>query len=116
LAEWERNLKELKALGAEVYAVSVDGVDEANIVATIAPHLNIAYGASKSQSDSIGAWWNHDGSYIEPTEFILGRGGIILGSIYASGPIGRMNPTDVIQLIKAREQKGLSRPGKNVSK
>jgi len=73
-------------------------------------------GTSKSQSDSIGAWWNHDGSYIEPTEFILGRGGIILGSIYASGPIGRMNPTDVIQLIKAREQKGLSRPGKNVSK
>lgn len=116
MAEWERNFEELISFDAAVYAVSVDDVEEANIVATIAPHLKIAYGASKSQSDSVGALWNHEGSYIEPTEFILGRGGIVLGSVYASGPVGRMSPTDVIQLIKAREHNGLSRPGKYIPK
>ncbi len=103
MAEWERNFNELRELGAFVYAISVDNVEEANVVSNFAPNLNIAYGASKTQSDLVGAWWSSSGSYIEPTEFILGRGGIILGSMYASGPVGRMNPTDVINLIKSRE-------------
>ena len=103
LAEWERNFNELRELGALVYAISVDSIEEADIVSNFAPNINIAYGAYKIQSDLVGAWWNDSGSYIEPAEFILGRGGIILGSMYASGPVGRMSPADVINLIKSRE-------------
>ena len=36
-------------------------------------------------------------------EFLLGRGGIVLGSMYASGPVGRMGADEAVRLITMRE-------------
>ena len=64
----------------------------------------MAYEATKSDGDLMGSWWSEDrGGYIQPTEFLLGRGGVVLGALYASGPVGRMGPDEAIRFITRRE-------------
>ena len=64
----------------------------------------IAYGVTREESESFGAWWSEDrGGYIQPAEFLLGRGGVVLGSVYASGPVGRMGADEAIRQITRRE-------------
>ena len=66
----------------------------------------VAYGVSKEQSEAFGAWWSEDrGGYIQPAEFLLGRGGVVLGSMYASGPVGRMGADEAIHQITNRERR-----------
>ena len=36
---------------------------------------------------------------------LLGRGGVILGSMYASGPVGRIGADEVVRLITTRERR-----------
>ena len=90
--------------------MSVDTLSEAKEVAKNSlATFPIAYDCTKEHADTIGAWWgNHppDGEHIEPTEFLLGRGGVVLGSMYASGPIGRMSVDEAIRLITNRERRG----------
>jgi hypothetical protein len=52
-----------------------------------------------------GAWWDSDRGFIQPAEFLLGRGGIVLGSMYASGPVGRMEADEAVRLITMRERR-----------
>jgi hypothetical protein len=40
-------------------------------------------------------------------EFMLLRNGTIFGSMYASGPVGRMGADEVINSIKGRERRRL---------
>ena len=64
----------------------------------------MTYGATKADSDLIGAWWSEErDGYIQPAEFLLGRGGAVLGAMYASGPVGRMGADEAIPLITRRE-------------
>ena len=44
------------------------------------------------------------GRYLQPMEFLLRRG-IVFGSMYASGPIGRMGVRQAIAFIKYRESR-----------
>jgi hypothetical protein len=41
---------------------------------------------------------------IQPAEFVLGRGSVVLGSMDASGPVGRMGADEVVRLITTRER------------
>ncbi len=64
----------------------------------------VAYGATKADADLLDSWWSEDrGGYIQPTEFLLGRGGTVLGSMYASGQVGRMGADEAIRFITRRE-------------
>ena len=68
----------------------------------------IAYGCTKADAEAIGAWWGDhppDGQHIQPTEFLLRQGGLVLGSMYASGPIGRMGSDEAVSLITNRERR-----------
>ncbi|MCH8107806.1 MAG: redoxin domain-containing protein [Chloroflexi bacterium] len=108
LAAYEEKKEELEALGASIYAVSVDSLEHAGEVAAKGLTFPVAYGATKEDADSIGAWWSEDrGGYIQPTEFLLGRGGVVLGAMYASGPVGRMAADEAIRLITNRERRRL---------
>jgi hypothetical protein len=73
----------------------------------------VAYGVSREESEVFGAWWDSDRGFIQPAEFLLGRGGIVLGSMYASGPVGRMGADEAVRLIPcvnaAAENKGRGR-------
>jgi hypothetical protein len=63
----------------------------------------VAYGVTRSQADAIGAWWEERRSIIQPSEFVLEATGKVVSSTYSSGPIGRVEASDVIKLINFRE-------------
>ena len=63
----------------------------------------MAYDATKADGALLGSWWSGGAGYIQPTEFLLGRGGTVLGAMYASGPVGRMGADEAMRLITRRE-------------
>ena len=66
---------ELEGMECQIYAVSVDNLDQAAEVAGKGLTFPVAYGATKENSDAVGSWWSQDrGGYIQPSEFLLGRG------------------------------------------
>lgn len=96
----------MDALGVTVYAVSTDNEEQAREVQGKGLSFPMAYGATKDDADTIGAWWSDDrGGYVQPAEFLIGRGGVVLGSMYASGPVGRMASDEVIHAIQFRENR-----------
>ena len=109
LAAWQQRKPDLDQLDCRVYAISADQLPHATSALNTGIIFSIGYGCTKTDAEIIGAWWgNHppDGQHIEPTEFLIGRGGIILGSMYASGPVGRMSVGEAITLINEREKRG----------
>ena len=67
----------------------------------------IAYGVTEESVQALAPWWTEDkahGRYIQPTEFLVRRG-VVFGSMYASGPIGRMGVRQAMALIKYRESR-----------
>ncbi len=106
MAAWEAAKQELEALEATIYAVSVDSLEQAKEVVDRGLSFPVAYGATKEDGESIGAWWSEDhGGYIQPAEFLLGRGGVVLGAMYASGPVGRMGAEEAVRSITFRESR-----------
>ncbi len=105
MAAYQEKKEELEALEATIYAVSVDSLEQAREVEARGLTFPIAHGATREEAESIGAWWSDDrGGYIQPAELLLGRGGVVLGSMYASGPVGRMGADEAVRLITNRER------------
>ena len=92
-------------LEVTIYAVSVDSKDLATEVRDNNKlSFPVGYGVTKADADILDSWWSEDrGGYIQPAEFLIGRGGVVLGSIYASGPVGRMGADEAIRQITRRE-------------
>jgi peroxiredoxin len=106
LAAYEAAKAELDALGVSVFAVSADNEEQAREVKGKGLSFPVAYGATKTDADTIGAWWSDDrGGFVQPSEFLLGRGGVVLGAMYASGPVGRMSAEEVVHAITNRENR-----------
>ena len=110
MAAWEEAKTELTSLEATIIAASVDSLEQTQEVVDGNLTFPVAYGVTREESESFGAWWWEDrGGYIQPSEFLLGRGGVVLGSIYASGPVGRMGVEEVLNSIRSRERRRLCR-------
>ena len=106
MAAYEDAKAELDALDVTVYAVSADSEEHAREVQGRGLSFPVAYGATKADADAIGAWWSDDrGGYVQPAEFLLSRGGVVAGAMYASGPVGRMGADEVIRFIQFRENR-----------
>lgn len=106
MAEYEEAKGELEALGVTVIGASVDDIEHTKEMADKGLTFPMAYGVSREDSEVFGAWWSDDrGGYIQPAEFLIGRGGVVLGSMYASGPVGRMRVDEVIRQITNRERR-----------
>lgn len=107
MAAWEERRTELETLGCTVYAATVDTLEQAEeVIEKAGLTYPIAHGVTREDAELLGAWWSEDrGGYIQPTEFLLGRGGVVLGSIYASGPVGRMGADEAVRQITNRERR-----------
>ncbi|NQV59587.1 MAG: hypothetical protein HQ502_07960 [Alphaproteobacteria bacterium] len=99
----ENELETLKSLDVSVIAASIDDEEKA---AEVAAELSfpVAYGVTRAQADSIDAWWEDRRSIIQPSEFLLNAGHKVIFSTYSSGPLGRMNPPDVVKIIQFLEK------------
>ena len=98
MAAFSKMHDELRAAGAKVLAASVDPLDKAKEVAAELA-FPVAYGVTRAQAEQLGAWWEDRRSIIQPSEFIVGPGNKVVDSSYSSGPIGRIDPADVIKRI-----------------
>ena len=93
---------QIAAAGAKVVAVSVDPIEKAREVAA-GVSFPIGYGATREIADKVGAWWEDRRSIIQPSEFIIGPDGKIMTSSYSSGPLGRIEPMDVVRMLNFYE-------------
>ena len=106
MAAWEQAKTELEGLEASIIVASVDSLEQTQEVVDRGLTYPVAYGITQQESESFGAWWSEDrGGYIQPAEFLLGRGGVVLGALYASGPVGRMGADEAVRLITNRERR-----------
>lgn len=99
---FEKLKGELDALGAKIFAASVDPIDKAREVAAEVS-FPVGYGVTREIADKLGSWWEDRRSIIQPSEFVLGADGKVLASSYSDGPIGRIDAADVIKMINFRE-------------
>jgi len=99
----ENELEALKSLDVSVVAASVDDADKAGEVAAELS-FPVAYGMTRAQADSLDSWWEDRRGIIQPSEFLLNAGHNVIFSTYSSGPLGRMNPPDVVKLVQFLEK------------
>ncbi|MDA1189488.1 MAG: redoxin domain-containing protein [Chloroflexi bacterium] len=107
LAAYEAKKGELESLGASVVAAVVDGLEATRAVAeSHGITFPIAYGVTGEQIAGLDPWWadDHHGYYPQPMEFLILRGGTLFGTLYASGPVGRMHVDEVLTSIRGREK------------
>jgi len=102
LAGFEKLKAELEAVGAKVFAASVDPVDKAGEVAAELS-FPVAYGVTRAVAEQLDSWWEERRSIIQPSEFIMTAEGKIIASSYSDGPVGRIDAADVIKAINFRE-------------
>src|SRR5918995_786278 len=67
------------------YAAGVDSLEQGQEVVKRGLTFPVVYGVTRGESELFGAWWEGERGYIQPAEFLLGRGAMVLGSMYASG-------------------------------
>lgn len=105
MAGLQQHKGELEALGATIFAASVDPADKA---AEAAPGVTFPIGieVTRDQADAMGAWWGEmRGGIIQPTEFLIRKDGTILHTLYASGPVGRMQPEELVRQLTTMDQR-----------
>ena len=66
----------------------------------------VAWGMTRDMGDQVGAWWEEQRQFIQPSEFFITGSGKVLASTYSSSPIGRMDPEDAVTLAKFIISKG----------
>jgi len=103
LAGFEKLKPELDALGVKVVAASVDPIDKAKEVAAELS-FPVGYGVTRATADQLGSWWEERRSIIQPSEFLVAADGKIRSATYSSGPIGRVDPADVVRIVKFYDQ------------
>lgn len=101
---FEKLKSELDALGAQVVAASGDPIEKAREVA-VDVSFPVGYGVTRADAYALDAWWEERRSIIQPSEFIVGTDGTVLGSSYSDGPLGRIDGADVVRWIKHRESR-----------
>jgi len=98
LAGFEKIKPELDALGVKIVAASVDPIDKAKEVAAELS-FPVGYGVTRAMADQLGSWWEERRSIIQPSEFLVAADGKVRSATYSSGPIGRVEPSDVVKLV-----------------
>lgn len=65
-----------------------------------------AFGMTKTDAETLDAWYQQEREFIQPAEFVIGADGKVLFSSYSDGPLGRMDAKETLSLIKyMNEQK-----------
>ena len=107
MAAYQEALEELAGLNVTVIAATVEDRETAARMAEKAGvTFPMAYGVTEEAVAALGPWWTEDdrhGRYLQPMEFLV-RDGEILDSMYASGPIGRMDVAKLVSYIGFRER------------
>jgi peroxiredoxin len=108
LAGFEKLKPELDALGVKIVAASIDPIDRAKEVAAELS-FPVGYGVTRAMADQLGSWWEERRSIIQPSEFLVAADGKVRASTYSSGPIGRVEASDVVKLVNFYDKQAAQR-------
>lgn len=107
LAAYQEKMDELDELGVYVIGGTIeDRETAAQMAQEEGISFPIAYGVTEESIGALHPLWAEEKGYghcVEPMEFLV-RKGFIIGSMYASGPVGRMDVDQLIHFIKLRER------------
>ncbi len=102
LRAFERASQTLADNGIRVAALSVD--DKETTAALAGKHkltFPVGYGADAAAVAALtGAFVNPDPVYLQSTGFVLDPAGNVVVSVYSTGAIGRLDPDDVVGLVR----------------
>ena len=108
MAAFQASLDALGELGVTVVAATVDDREAVSaMVQEEGLSFPVAYGVTAESVAPLDPWWTEDnrhGRYLQPMEFLVRRD-TVLGSMYASGPIGRMGVEQALAFITSRERR-----------
>jgi hypothetical protein len=99
LAGYEERRAAFAGEGVNIIAGAVDTERQTEEVAEPLA-FPVAYGVTRGDGDTIGAWWDKRRDHIQPSEFLLSKSGKVLMSTYSNSPVGRMDPGEMLTLIK----------------
>ena len=96
---FEKQREALAELGVSIVAGCVDSEEK---TAEVAAELEfpVAWGMTREMGERVGAWWDGEREFIQPSEFFVTGSGEVLASTYSSSPIGRMEPEDAVTLAR----------------
>ena len=102
LLDFQRAREQLDELGAQVVALSVDSLEQAQ--QTVERHrlsFPVLYGLDAHQVEkTIGATINEDPLYLQATGFVLRPDGTVAVAVYSSSAIGRLVAADTVNYLK----------------
>ena len=102
LLDFQRAKAQLDELGAEVIALSVDSLEQAQ--QTVERHkltFPVLYGLdARAVAKTIGAYMNEDPLYLQATGFLLRPDGTIAVAVHSSSAIGRLVAADTVNYLK----------------
>ncbi len=77
-------------------------MDDREKTAEVAADLSfpVAYGVTREDAGTVGAWWESRRKHIQPSEFWLTGQGRVMGSMYSNLPVGRMDPKETLTLLR----------------
>ena len=107
MVTYQKSMDELEELGVYVIGATIEDRDTAARMAEEEGiTFPIAYGVTPESIGPLAPLWGEEKGYghtVEPMEFLVRRG-FVIGSMYTSGPVGRMDVTHLIHFIKLREK------------
>ena len=101
---FETELDDFQKMDVKVVAASVDPEEKAQEVANDAS-FPVGFGVTRDIADSLGSWWEDRRSIVQPSEFLVGPDNKVLTSSYSSGPIGRIDASDMIRYVTFLESR-----------
>ncbi|MEX2375567.1 MAG: peroxiredoxin family protein [Dehalococcoidia bacterium] len=110
LQSYQDHIEELESLGVTVLAASVDPIEPVKeMVEALGLTYPVAYGVTDADVVAFEPWFADDnhGHYIQPMELLVLHGGTLFGTMYGSGPVGRMAVEEVLNSVRSRERRRL---------
>lgn len=96
---FEKRLSDFKTIGTSIIAASVDPIEKAQEVAE-SVSFPVAWGVDREIGKALGSFWDEERDFIQPTELVVNKQGLIISSTYSSSPLGRVNPEEALLLMK----------------
>ncbi|MEE8229391.1 MAG: redoxin domain-containing protein [candidate division NC10 bacterium] len=108
-ADFSGHQEQFKEAAIGVVALSVDKEEDARkMVERHRVGFPVVYGLNvRKEAEKIGAYFDNEGGYFQPANFILSNGRVIQVT-YSSGPLGRLQAEHVLMLVThyRKQEKG----------
>ena len=110
MADYQANLEQAQATGISVYAISTDPLDKAQqTVDKSGLTFPVIYGVDgPATAATLTCWYEEKRNIIQPAAFIIDPARNILNVTYSSGPIGRLQIKDALELVGFYASKKIS--------